>query len=222
MGDEQEQDRGLFDVLRSLLGERHARELAQELYGLGYYVKPRAAERDAFDFAKAPAGMSYQWISEVDLDVSLAGGWAVVPASRYEGFYAPIGFPGAITLHGLVLMERDAAITDAARAEEVSKARKQVDDWVTKHGAMFSGHVKIGTSEADAIQRVVGEPKFAATVTAHTKLPLDLVPYAGRVFEERDRLRHEAAETGTEITDSEATERAIANVQKAVEQEKAA
>ncbi len=209
--EDEDEDRSLFDTLRSLLGEQRARDLAQELYGLGYYIRSRSAERDPFDFAKAPAGMSYQWVLAGEAAEAEAKGWAPVAQTRYEGFYAPIGYPGPIAMHGLMLMEREAAISEAARSAEVAKAHKNVDDWVARYGAMFSGGVKIGTSKETADRRVVGDPSLAESLGSVTRLSFGF-DQAGAMVSERDRLRELAAECGDIMPSAAAiTAQAVAN-----------
>lgn len=203
--------RSLAEILSALLGEGRARELAEELYGLGLYLAPLATYRDPFERAKPPAGMSYQWVLLGDAGDALSNGWVPVPASRHEGLYAPIGFGGYIELNGLMLMERDAAITNAVRAVQAQKAHKQVDDWAAKYGAMFSGHIKVGASEESATTRVLGDPVIAEKVVASTRLPASLDPSA--MFTERDRLRALTAECGDIMPSPAAiTARAIENI----------
>lgn len=198
----------LFERLRSSLGEDHARELADELYGLGLYIAPLKEFRDPFDRVKAPLGMSYQWVFAGAASEAESNGWVTVSSTRHEGMFAPIGYDGPIAMRGLMLMERDAAITNAVRAVEINKAHKQVDDWVAKYGGMFSGHIKVGTSEESAETRMLGDPVIAREVVASTRLPPSVDPSA--MFAARDRLRTLAAECGDIMpTPAAITSRAI-------------
>lgn len=223
-GDDEEEGRSLFDILRALLGERHARELAQELWGLGYTITARTSRRDPFDIdpKNVPPGVGYQWVPTVELEHHAAKGWQPVPASRHDGQFAPIGSDGPATLKEMTLVERPMEMVDAVHEARIAGAQRNVDNWHKKFGGVFAGRVKVGTSETTAETRVVGDPEVAAQVSHMTKLPPELFAHAGAVFAERDRLKAEATETGQTITDADATAQAIAYVTKSLQQESAA
>jgi len=85
-----------------------------------------------------PHGWSYQWNS-----VSVAGnsdilldqnhmmhqnGWRPVPAERYAGTLVPKGSTGNIVRGQQMLMERPAALTEEARAEDIRNAYQLLND----------------------------------------------------------------------------------------------
>jgi hypothetical protein len=85
-----------------------------------------------------PPNWEYQWCpdsvngnKEIVSDQALVfweNGWRPVPADRHPGRYTPVGTKGDILRGGQILMERPKALCDEARAEMVSKARKQMSD----------------------------------------------------------------------------------------------
>lgn len=85
-----------------------------------------------------PAGWSYQWntvtvYNNNDLVVAQSmamyeNGWRPVPASRHPGMFVPVGTKGDIVRGGQRLEERPKSMTDEARAEDVSVARRQMLD----------------------------------------------------------------------------------------------
>ncbi len=220
--DDDRDDRGLFEILRTLLGAPRARELTQELWGLGYAIVARPPDPFEIDPRDVPAGLGYQWVATADLEEHAAKGWQPVPASRHDGRFAPIGTQGPAALHGMTLIERPVEMIEAVHAARIAGAQRNIDDWQKKYGDTFSGSIKVGASEAASETRVVGDPDVAAQVGGSTKLPPELFAHAGEVFAERDRLKTEATETGQTITDAEATTQAIANVTQALQKESAA
>lgn len=77
-----------------------------------------------------PRGKAYQWVAEsimgqpavADWDLMRKRGWKPVPARRHPKM--PRDRRGCIAFGGQVLMERDVAISEQARREEVVFARK--------------------------------------------------------------------------------------------------
>lgn len=97
--------------------------------------------------------------------------------------------------------------------EPIRQARENVECWHTQWGPTFSGHVKVGGSEATAETRVVGDPVIAERITSQTRLPFGF-EQAGAMFAERDRLRALAAECGdTMPSAAEITAQAVKNTQ---------
>ena len=47
-------------------------------------------------------------------------------------------------------------------------------DFLADFAPELSGHVKVGASEADAIKRIVGDPKIAAKISARTDMSPDI------------------------------------------------
>lgn len=215
--DDTDEQRPLFDIVRGILGERHARELAQELWGLGLTIAPRKCARDPFEIepASTPPDKAYQWVPESEVDNLAVTGWLPVPASRHDGLFAPIGSAEPIKFHGMALVDRHVAITAAANQARIDKAYKNVEDWHKKWGAVFAGHVKVGTSEEMAETRFVGDRSLRARLSAAAKIPPELWDVAGKIFAERDRLRMAHAGTDKEFDESYLTETAISYVAEA-------
>jgi hypothetical protein len=159
--------------------------MIQALWGMGLTIVPRAPADKVFDLANglAPRGMTYQWN-----DDRQAKGWECVPAERHPGLFAPWGHIGPIEVNRLWLMERPKAEVDAFHAEAHRKARQNVDDWysnVVVDG--FTGGVTIlmeGSGGRSSDIREVGDK----TLEDATKIPRELTPYIGQIFEVRDRL----------------------------------
>jgi hypothetical protein len=55
-------------------------------------------------------------------------GWRAVPATRHPGMFVPVGTKGDIVRGGQRLEERPAILTEQAKAEEISVARRQMQD----------------------------------------------------------------------------------------------
>ncbi len=220
--DEPDQPRPLFEVICSILGERHARELVQELWGLGLTVASRPNRRDPFEIDPKtwPPGMAYQWVPEADL--AKFPDWQQVPLVRYDGIYGPIGSQGPIIYAGMALVERDDEAVQAAHQARTARAEKNLADWQAKWGAVFAGHVKVGTSEETAKTDRIGEPALGAMVSAAVKIPPDLWEHADKIFAERDQLRRVLAGSTPEVNEQQLTEMAIVHVSEALKKERAA
>lgn len=110
--------------------------------------RTRPVNSDVYDVPKeiVPQGWDYQWnpvevlgkpLSAIEANIALAmhqNGWRDVPADRHPGRFMPLGHKGAIIRDSLVLQERPMALTLEARAEELTKARAQVNDQIAQLG----------------------------------------------------------------------------------------
>jgi hypothetical protein len=221
--EEEAQDRTLFDILRAILGQRHARELTQELWGLSLTIAPIRFSGDPFEIdpKTVPDGMAYQWMPESSV-AQAQGTWKQVPASRHDGLYAPIGSSGPIVFRGMALVERPRDDVEGEHAERIKKAHANVEKWYDKFGGMFSGHVKIGTSEETAETRKVGDTVLGAKISAATKIPPEMWDHATAILEECDRLRQEANVAGKTIDEAALTATAIENIRALLKKESAA
>lgn len=156
-----------------------AREIVQELWGAGYTITRRRGG-DPFDVPKdiIPRGMSYQWIERATLTGSR---WQPVPASRHDGLFAPVGYAGDIEVGGMVLVEMPKAQVDEAHAAHIAKAHKNVDDWIEKTGAQFSGGVRVWTGDPARPPSAfcpVGDPGVARVVIAQSPVVAEPPPAA--------------------------------------------
>lgn len=161
-----------------------ARDIIQELWGEGWTFTRRA--QDPYEVAglKVPPGMSYQWVPTDDLELRSAGGWRPVQTIRHDGLFAPIGYEGNIEIRGLTLVEAQKSDVDAAHAERISGAQKNIDDWAKKYGGTgISGTVTTVDHVHGTQTKTVGDPDSGAT-----RLPTDMLEHISKVFVERDRL----------------------------------
>jgi hypothetical protein len=156
--------------------------IIQDLWGIGFTIVPRTGSLPPDPVA--PLGVAYQWNATPKAD-----GWVPVPASRHPGLFAPYGYVGDIEVNGLYLMERPKAEVDAFHADAHAKARENVDNWFQRQAVSgFIGSVTVleegsgGERKTDI--REVGDK----TLENATKIPRELTPYIGQIFEERDRL----------------------------------
>jgi hypothetical protein len=102
--------------------------------------RKRPANQDQFYIPPnlIPPGWDYQWntvtvhgMEQVAIQLAMAeNGWRPVPAGRHEGMFMPKGYPkdGAIIRDGLRLEERPMVLTQEAKAEEASKAGRQMKE----------------------------------------------------------------------------------------------
>lgn len=94
-----------------------------------------------------PEGWDYNWKrytvlgqKEDSYDVELAqNGWEPVDASRHPHLM-PIGYKGPIIRKEMILMERPAEISNAAKQRELYEARKAVADKEKALGMAPQGH----------------------------------------------------------------------------------
>lgn len=171
----------------------------QDLWGAGYTITRRNRDPFEIDPKLIPHGVSYQWnpIQNVDPNVKQPEGWTPVPFSRHEGVFAPWGMAGDIYRDGLHLCEKPKEMVDAARAEQVKRAGRQVDDWAAKtasHG--ITGEVNVGGQN-----RQIGNPSptppgavildGTKTIETIVAIPREMTPHIASIFKERDRLEAE-------------------------------
>ena len=158
-------------------------QLIQDLWGIGFTITKRTWLVHDLANGLAPLGMSYAW-----RDDPKNPNWKCVLASRHPGLFAPYGYRGDIEVNGLWLMERPKAEVDAFHAASHAKARQNVDDWFQRQaGVGFTGGVTVlseGSQGRSADIREVGNK----TLENATKIPRELTPHIGQIFEERDRL----------------------------------
>lgn len=200
----------LYEKIVGILGERHARELIDELWSAGYEIARRRPGFDPYyvNPRTIPDDTSYQWVDTTNLDALKAQGWQPVPASRHDGAFMRLGYKGDIEIGGVTLFERPKADTDKVHADNIAAAHKLVDDWKKQYSDLgFSGHVKVGYDEETAVTHAVGEGNAAGNITW---LPTDMVEYAGEIFAERDRLR--ADRSPSDLDDAALTALAVDNV----------
>lgn len=104
------------------------------------------------DDALVPKGWKYQWnvvevLGQPSMNTQITahrGGWRPVPADRHDGIWTQAGYQGDIVVDGLRLEERPKILDDEAKAEEASKARRQLLDqqeqlMLSKKGALGDG-----------------------------------------------------------------------------------
>jgi hypothetical protein len=170
------------------------RDVIEDLWGCGYTILPRFRHPDPFYLSPemVPQGRSYQWMHLVEDKIWIGNGWAAVPANRHDGYFMPAGHIGDIEVNGLGLFEKPKFEVDRERVGQVAAAEKLVTDWQDKWGDQFSGSVTVGTQtelgNLDSVKTTeIGRSK---SIEDTTKIPRDMVPYIGRIFEERDRLQH--------------------------------
>jgi len=159
-----------------------------DLWGAGFTVIRRGTfGMDLYATADRVCrpGMAQQWCDAPEVEKFKATGWAVVPAERYPGLFAPYPYVGEVKIGNLVLMECPAHKVGSAKAAQVAAAHKQVDDWKAKWGGEFSGEVKVGGERTE-----IGATK---TIENTTAIPRDMVPYIAQIFEERDRIGRDYA-----------------------------
>lgn len=173
----------------------------QDLWSIGYTVIKRPGG-DPFHVPAEmlPHGRRYQWWHLVHdrahfqrKDGVQPSGWAPVPASRHDGYFMPFGHIGDIEVGGLGLFEKSKFEVDQELASNVAAARKQVDDWVVKTGANFSGNVTVGdvTETVGEEARDIFAISKSKTIETRVRLPEDMIPHMAAIFEERDRLKDE-------------------------------
>jgi hypothetical protein len=160
--------------------------IIQDLWGLGFTIIPRPRDPYSAADSLAPLGMAYQWC---EASAEKNYGWKPVPASRHPGLFAPYGYTGNIEFDGLWLMEKTAAEVKEYHDYAHAKARQNVDNWFLRQAVSgFIGGVTMleegsgGERKTDI--REIGDK----TLENATKIPGELTPYIGQIFEERDRL----------------------------------
>jgi hypothetical protein len=100
-----------------------------------------------------PEGWKWQWNvvtvtgqEQTDTQATMRlNGWRAVTADRLPGIFMHPGYKGEIVRDGLRLEERPKALHDEAMAEELAKARKQVQDQqeqllLSKRGVLGDGY----------------------------------------------------------------------------------
>jgi hypothetical protein len=168
------------------------RDVIEDLWGAGYTILPRNRHPDPFYLPPemVPQGRSYQWMHLVQDKIWIENGWAAVPANRHNGYFMPAGHIGDIEVNGLGLFEKPKFEVDTERAKQVAAAEKLVTDWQDKWGSQFSGSLTVGTQTKlgglDSVKTT--EIGGAKSIEDTTKIPRDMVPYIGQIFEERDYL----------------------------------
>lgn len=206
--------RPVFDILISLVGHDRARTVIQELWGSGWSIVERQNDPFALPSSLVPDGMAYQWMPNHDVQKHAENGWAVVPAERHDGYFAPTGYVGDAVVGGMTLMERPKADVEAAHAGRIAKAHKNVEDWTKRVQADgFIGNVNVAGG-GEVKETTIG----GGIETRATKLPDDMWPHVEAVFSERDRLRSEAKGENADM--AEITKVAIANVRARLSAEK--
>jgi hypothetical protein len=179
-----------------------------DLWGAGYTIVRRPVDRYEVDQKLVPAGKVYQWnpVKSDGLDVKQPEGWTPVPYSRHEGVFAPWGMPGNIEFGGLALCEKDKEQAEEFHRASHAKAHQNVEDWLNKTGASFSGGVTVGADtkvvgDKDLARKISGieisedgeMAQVGATKTIETivRIPGDMTPHIAAIFAERDRLEAE-------------------------------
>jgi len=174
-----------------------------DLWGAGYTIALRGHDPYDIPLNLIPRGMSYQWNPiQPDADVKeVAIGWAAVPYSRHEGVFAPWGTPGDIECGGLRLCEKP---TEDVIRRQRRAVENQARDWEVRAADLgLTGAVRIGTqteiNKLDTFEeRQIGTNTPGEIIRAETKtiettvrLPSDMIPHMGLIFDERDRLEAE-------------------------------
>lgn len=180
-------------------------ENIEDLWGIGYTLVKRAGG-DPFHVPPEmiPATRSYQWWHLVHdkfhWDRGPESSWAPVSAARHDGYFMPFGHKGNIEILGLGLFEKSKVEVEQELASTAAAAHKQVQDWIEKAGAEFSGSVQIGDLIAPVgdpviAERIADRDIYAVsktkTIETTVKIPKDMIPYMAAIFEERDRLEAE-------------------------------
>jgi hypothetical protein len=185
------------------------KQVVENLWRRGFTVVRRPEPNTLFDAVEPLGGRHYEWRT---LD-SPDEGWSPVMTDAHPGVFAPYHVAEAIRHGNLRLMWCDKAKADAHYAEARAKAKKNVDDWVEKHGAEFTGFVRTGTEVrtvgADNVMRceicdwplaesrekgcVAGDCAYRPGLSAgamRTKIPRDelLFDHLAELLRERDRL----------------------------------
>lgn len=181
-------------------------ENIEDLWGIGYTLVKRAGG-DPFHVPPEmiPATRSYQWWHLVHdkshWDRGPESSWAPVSAARHDGYFMPFGHKGNIEILGLGLFEKSKVEVEQELASTAAAAHKQVQDWIEKAGAEFSGAVSVG-----GVKQVVGDEALAEkidpdrdvfaiskskTIETRVRIPKEMAPYMPAIFEERDRLKEE-------------------------------
>lgn len=175
------------------------REIIDDLWGAGYTILPRRRDVDPFFVPPGiiPQGRAYQWMHLVHDKVWISNGWAPVSADRHDGYFMPAGFIGDIEVNGLGLFEKPKFEVDEERAASLQKAKDAADPAKFFADKGFSGSVTVGTQTKAGELDTVKATKIGATKTIEntTKIPRELTPYIGQIFEERDRLYNDLVGT---------------------------
>lgn len=162
-------------------------EIIKELWDSGFTLTRRLQDPTNIPAGDIPAGRAYQWMHLAHDRVHFEGrGWAPVPHSRHPGRFAPWGTTGNIEWNGLGLFEKPKFEVEADHAASHAKAHQNVQDWIDRTGAEFSGHVAVGVS-GDIKAADVGKN----TIENVTSIPKDMFEHMSEIFAERDRLRDE-------------------------------
>lgn len=198
----------------------------QDLWGIGFTVVSRYRGPDPFFVppTMVPQGRSYQWWHLIhdrvhfhrpmQADGQGSSGWAPVPASRHDGYFMPFGHVGDIEVGGLGLFEKPKFEVDQERRAQIDAAKAQTDNWITKTGADFSGHVKVGDQKM-----VLGEVPMGLvnpdtkTIETTVAIPKNMVPYISLIFKERDALKAEVVNKDRSLKPGKVAERFYAEIE---------
>lgn len=200
-------------------GSDGARDIIQELWSEGWTFTRRAGgDPFAIPVAMIPEGMAYQWSPSACVGALKEAGWNPVPASRHDGYFAPVGYVGDIEVSGLTLVERPRQQVEDAHRQRIAGAEKNVTDWAERTGAAFTGSVSVLSGGTMTDIEVGARPR-----ASQTRIPPDLIEHAAAIFAERDKLKAGVPEEEfTADRMAALTERAIANVRASVNKETAA
>lgn len=125
-----------LEALTDILGAKKARDVVDELWGLGFTFVRRPADPYHMPAESIPRGRVYEWAPKTSSRQR-------VPAFRHDGVFAPSGHAGDVEIGGLVLVEFDKAEADQAIIAAQRAVDKQVSDWVERCGsAGFVGGVR--------------------------------------------------------------------------------
>lgn len=168
-----------------------SRDVIEDLWGEGYTIVPRSRHPDPFYVSPEmiPPGKAYQWWHLVHDKVHFVGKWAAVDASRHDGYFMPAGHVGNIEVQGMGLFEKSKSAVDAHHAEVQARSHKLVADWAEKAAADgLSGGFSVGGVGSEVGTHDAVKDYSAKTIETRVKLPPEMFQYAGKIFEERDRL----------------------------------
>jgi hypothetical protein len=110
-----------------------------------------------------PDGWEYEWkaysvyeqVQQSHMNNMQENAFRPVPASRYPGKFMANGYEGPILRDGLMLMERPVPLGEEARAEEITKATRQMQNQrealqLSRQGPLHQGISEDGSRYAGA------------------------------------------------------------------------